>query len=180
MPLGDDFSDLLDDPFDLGGGSYDTSVPYDYSPTTIDPGSSVPATGAPFGFNSWGVPDPTDSYFMGGSAPPASGAIPSSSSSGSFADWLKAIPIIGQVFTSTYNAINHPTAPSAYQTPAPQAPIPGSQDYQSQQAYPNGASGAAGAPASGGVMAWLQNPANLPIILLGGVGVLLLSSSGKR
>lgn len=44
------------------------------------------------------------------------------SSTGSWSDILKAIPVIGQTFASTYNAVNNPSAPTAYQQPQGQNP----------------------------------------------------------
>jgi hypothetical protein len=41
----------------------------------------------------------------------------SSTTGGSWDDFLKAIPLIGSTFASTFNAVNHPMAPSAFQSP---------------------------------------------------------------
>lgn len=41
----------------------------------------------------------------------------SSTTGSGWDDFLKAIPLIGQTFASTFNAVNNPSAPSAYQQP---------------------------------------------------------------
>lgn len=42
-----------------------------------------------------------------------------SSTGSGWDDFLKAIPLIGQTFASTFNAVNNPSAPTAYPGPAP-------------------------------------------------------------
>jgi hypothetical protein len=142
-----------------------------------------------FSFDDMGVPDFTDpSWFdpslAGSAAPlpamdydslvnnvPASVPVSDGSSSGGFFDFLKAIPLIGQTVAGTYNAINHPSAPSAYQSP------PATPDYQSQQASGGTDSGSTDAP--GGIAAWFKNPANMPVIAIAGVAILVVAVSGE-
>jgi hypothetical protein len=158
--------------------------------------------GEPFSFDSWGIPDvPYDPSFYGGGSdafsvdswgipdvpydPNFYGTAPAigGNYTGSFWDFLKSLPLIGNTIASTANAINHPSYPSAYQS-SPTAPgggavspVPGGADYQSQQA--SGGAPPAAAPGAG-ITGWLSNPANLPLIAIGGVAVVALLSSGRR
>jgi hypothetical protein len=146
----------------------------------------LPADDGAFRLIRWGVPNvPYDPSFYGStmvtpSAPPIGG---DTSTSGSFWDFLKALPLIGNTIASTATAINHPSYPSAYQSPptAPGGgavnPVPGGADYQSQQA--SGGAPPVAAPGAG-ITGWLSNPANLPLIAIGGVAVVALLSSGRR
>jgi hypothetical protein len=173
---GDPFSDDWGDGYDWGGDGLPAAPPADSGAFSVD---------------SWGVLNvPYDPSYYGlttgaPSAPVYDPAAPigGTSTSGSFSDFLKSLPLIGNVIASTATAINHPSYPSAYQAPptAPGGgsvnPVPGGADYQSQQA--SGGAPPAAAPGAG-VTGWLSNPANLPLIAIGGVAVVALLSSGRR
>jgi hypothetical protein len=100
------------------------------------------------------------------------------SSDGSSVNWGSLIDSIGKNAVNVINASNHAPISTSYAATQGQAettaPAAGAADYQSTQAAGSGSGSGTG------IMGWMENPKNMPLIIGGfaGVALLLAVSSG--